>query len=551
VMKRTAAIMLFTVCSVLTSWGNEIDSLLNILDSTIAANKTYMQSKELRIRSLKILVGKSSLTPEQTYSINTLLYKEYLKYNFDSTINFISQNLKIAESLNKPEWINETKFHLSQILSSSGMYSESLHTLETMDGKSLTTQQKLDYYSCYQHLYAELGMYTVMKENAGKYFGISNSYRDSLLAGLDPDSDDYLLLREAKLQDQGKFDESRKVNSLLMSRVNKENPDFALYAFQRAISYRIQGQVEQEQKYLIQSAISDIRAAVKDNVSLTLLAIILFDRKEIDRAYKYIMFSLEDAKFYNSRLRFIEISRILPLISEAFQIKSERQKTKLRFYAVVITILAIMLIMTLLFMYYQMQKLSHARLNLQNANIQLNNLSQDLFKVNTQLKALNHELFESNHIKEEHIGFFLGLCSTYIDKLDDFRKMVHRKVTSGQYEELFKLTKSTYFFDSELKEFYTNFDNTFLHLFPNFVEQFNSLLVENERIVLRTDELLTTELRIFALIRLGITDSSKIASFLRYSINTIYNYRTRVRNKALVPRDDFERRVRMIGVSEE
>jgi hypothetical protein len=550
-MKRTLAIVIITGSSILTSLGTEIDSLINILDSTIAMNKTYMQSKELRVQSLKILVARPELLSEQTYSINTLLYKEYLKYNFDSTIHYIGQNLKIAESMNKPDWINETKFHLSSILSSAGMYSESLHTLESIEVKKLPAHQKLEYFSCYQHVYAELGMYTVMKENAGKYFGFSNSYRDSLLANLDPDSEEYLLLHEAKLQDQGKFEESRKVNSLLLSRVNKDDPEFALYAFQRAISYRIQGNIEMEEKYLILSAISDIKAAVKDNVSLTLLAIILFDRKEIDRAYKYIMFSLEDAKFYNSRLRYIEISKILPLISEAFQIKSERQTAKLRFYAVALTLLAVLLIMTLLFMVNQMKKLSNARLNLQQANIQLNNLSQDLYQVNSQLKAVNHELFESNHIKEEHIGFFLSLCSTYIDKLEDFRKMVHRKATSGQYEELFKLTKSTYFFDSELKEFYYNFDNTFLHLFPNFVEQFNSLLVEEERIVLKVDELLTTELRIFALIRLGITDSSKIASFLRYSVNTIYNYRTRVRNKSLVPRDDFERLVRMIGVSSE
>jgi hypothetical protein len=550
-MKRPALIWLFALCSTFLSYGSEIDSLITVLDSTIALNTTFMQSKELRINSLKKMVGKPSLSPEQTYTINTLLYKEYLKYNFDSTIHYINLNLKISESLQKTEWINETRFHLSHLLSSSGMYSESLQTLESVDAKRLSPGQKLEYFTCCQHLYAELGMYTIMKENAGKYSLISNQYRDSLLSGLDPDSDEYLLLYEAKLQDQGKFEESRAANSKLLSRVTGENPEFALYAFQRAISYRIQGNSEMEEKYLILSAKADIKAAVKDNVSLTLLAIILYDRKEIDRAYKYIMFSLEDAKFYNSRLRFIEISRILPLISEAFQIKSERQTAKLRFYAVVITFLALLLIVALLFMYFQMKKLSNARQNLQKANLQQNELSEDLFRVNSQLKGLNHELSESNQIKEEHIGFFLGLCSTYIDKLEDFRKMVHRKVTSGQYEELHKLTKVTYLFDPELKDFYSNFDNTFLHLFPDFVEQFNSLLAEEEHIVPKTDEMLTTELRIFALIRLGITDSSKIASFLRYSVNTIYNYRTRVRNKAMVPRDDFERMVRQIGISEE
>jgi hypothetical protein len=529
--------------------ASETDSLMASLDSAIAANKTYMQSKELRLKSLKMLVGKPGMTAEQTYTVNELLYKEYVKYNFDSTLHYINLNLTLAESLKNPEMINETKFHLSHLLSASGMYSESLEILSSVNPKELNSTLKLDYYSCYQQVYAELGRYTVLK-NSNRYYAISSSYRDSLLAELDPDSNEYLLLYEAKLQDEGHVDESIKINSILLSRVTTSDPDFALYAFQRAISYRIKGNHEVEKKYLILSATADIRAAVKDNVSLTLLAILLFDQNDIDLAYKYIMFSLEDAKFYNSRLRFVEISRILPLISQAFQVKNDKQKAQLRFYAIALTLLSALLIMALLFMYFQMKKLSKARQDLQSANAQLYNLSQDMFKANAQLKSLNHQLFESNHIKEEHIGFFLNLCSTYIDKLEDFRKMTHRKVSTGQFEDLFKLTKSAHFFDSELKEFYTNFDNTFLHIFPDFVEQFNLLLSENERLILKPEELLNTELRIFALIRLGITDSSKIASFLRYSINTIYNYRTRVRNKASVPRDDFERLVRNIGISE-
>lgn len=547
-MKLLFSVLLSTIFFTGTH-ASEIDSLMVSLDSAIAANKTYMQSKELRLKSLKLLVGKPGMTSEQTYAINDLLYKEYVKYNFDSTLHYINLNLTLAESLKNPALINETKFHLSHLLSASGMYSESLEILGSVNPKELNSILKLDYYSCYQQVYAELGLYTALK-NGDRYFTISSSYRDSLLAELDPNSNQYLLLYEAKLQDEGHVDESLKINSLLLSRVTKSDPDFALYAFQRAISYRIKGNHEVEKKYLILSATADIHAAVKDNVSLTLLAILLFDQKEIDLAYKYIIFSLEDAKFYNSRLRFIEISRILPLISQAFQVKNEKQKAQLRFYAITLTLLTALLIMAMLLMYYQMKKLSKARKDLQNANAQLYDLSQDLFTANTQLKSLNHELFESNHIKEEHIGFFLNLCSTYIDKLEDFRKMTHRKVSTGQFEDLFKLTKSAHFFDSELKEFYTNFDNTFLHIFPNFVEQFNLLLTENERLILNPGELLNTEMRIFALIRLGITDSSKIASFLRYSINTIYNYRTRVRNKAAVPRDDFERLVKTIGITE-
>jgi hypothetical protein len=529
--------------------NNGIDSLLQVLDSTMAVNDMYMRSKETRLKSLKMLLNKQGQTAEQHYAVNALLHKEYLKYNFDSALHYINMNLKLAESLGRTDWENETRFELSRIFTSSGMYFEARDMLSGIRRKDLTGQQMVDFYSCHHQLYAELGLYSSLPENARKFTAISKNYRDSLLTILDPESEESLLLQAAKLQDTGDFNQSRVINAKLISRVSQESPEFALYAFLRAISYRIQGNNEMQEKYLILSAISDIKNAVKDNVSLTLLAVLLYDKNEIDLAYKYIMYSLEDAKFYNSRLRFVEISKILPLISESFRIKNERQQRQLRYYALIITLLAVLLILTSLFLYNQMKRLSKARLSLQEANNRMNTLHQELVNANALLKSLNHELLDSNRTKEEHIGFFLNLCSTYIDKLEDFRKFVHRKVTSGLYEDLFKTTKSPHFFDSELKEFYSNFDNTFLHLFPDFVEQFNALLMEDERIMVKPDELLTTELRIFALIRLGITDSSKIASFLRYSVNTIYNYRTRIRNKALIPRDDFERKVKLIGVT--
>ncbi len=548
-MRVTVIIFLFAAfCSPAVAQNNN-QALFDVLDSTMAASKTFMLAKESRINSLKLLIDKPGQTSEQKYAINALLYKEYLKYNFDSALNYINRNLNLARSVGNTMWINETCFDLSNIFSSSGMYYESLDVLRSIQPALLPGKLKQSYYSCHHKVYAELGLYTALPEYAEGYSAISNAYRDTLISILDPDSDEALLLNAAKLQDQGKFEESRKINSLLMSRVSKDSPEFALYAFLRAISYRIENNTILEEKFLILSAIADIKNAVKDNVSLTLLAVLLYEKDQIDEAYHYIMYSLEDAKFYNSRLRYVEISKILPLISESFQIKNERQRAQLRIYAVIITILAILLILALLFMYKQMTRLSKARKSLQDANNRMNLMHNDLISVNEQLKLLNHELFESNRTKEEHIGFFLNLCSTYIDKLEDFRKLVHRKVTSGQVEDLHRLTKSNHYFDSELKEFYNNFDNTFLHLFPNFVDQFNHLLSEDQRIEMKTDELLTTELRIFALIRLGITDSSKIASFLRYSVNTIYNYRTRIRNKALVPRDDFERKVKMIGSS--
>ena len=194
-----------------------------------------------------------------------------------------------------------------------------------------------------------------------------------------------------------------------------------------------------------------------------------------------------------------------------------------------------------------MKRLARIRKELYKTNTKLNELNTNLQSSNSLLLTVNTELSDANRIKETYIGHFLDLCSTYISKLEKYQNTLNKKAVEKKLDELYKMLKSSEMIDNELKELYENFDNIFLHLYPNFFEELNSLLVEEERFELKQNELLNTELRILALIRLGITDSSKIASFLHYSANTIYNYRTRVRNKAAVPREEFESLVIKIG----
>ena len=229
-----------------------------------------------------------------------------------------------------------------------------------------------------------------------------------------------------------------------------------------------------------------------------------------------------------------------------YQAMIEKQNDRLQQNLLLITALLVLLIVALGYIYRQMKKLADARNHLQVANGQLNGLNEELRQMNSCLSSTNIELSESNQIKEEYIARFIKLCSTYINRLDAYRRMVNKKVSAGQIAELLKITRSQDALDEELEELYANFDTAFLHLFPNFVGKFNDLLQDNEHILPKKDELLNTELRIFALIRLGIEDSSQIAEFLRYSVNTIYNYRAKVRNKARGSRDDFEILVRKI-----
>jgi len=322
----------------------------------------------------------------------------------------------------------------------------------------------------------------------------------------------------------------------------------AVLAYSIGETYREENNYEMQKKYYAISAISDIKNAIKENASMRTLAIAFYETNDVETAYKYIQQSMEDAVFSNARLRTMEVSEVFPIIEKSYQLKIEAQKNRLFYLVICIGVLSLFLVIAVIYVYIQLRKLAKARQSLFEANAQLQNLNKDLQENNEKINEINKELSEANLLKETYISKFLEICSMYIDKLQKYQNTLNKKAMDRKLDELYQILKSRDMIEHELKELYEMFDNIFLHLYPNFVEEFNSLLLENERFELKSTELLNPELRIFALIRLGITDSSKIADFLHYSATTIYNYRTRVRNKAAVPRDEFENLVMKIGV---
>jgi len=346
-----------------------------------------------------------------------------------------------------------------------------------------------------------------------------------------------------------KYDEALNLLQAYYPTIPKDNHDRAIIAYSISQAYHGKKERELEKKWLAISAIYDLRSDTKEYISLRSLAFILYEDGEIDRAYKYIKRSLDDALFCNARLRTIEISQMLPIIEKAYQLETKARQRQLTIFLISISILSLFLLIALFLLYRQMKKLTKARMDLSLANEQLNTLNKELFATNEQLKETNNTLLEANLIKEEYIGRYMDQCSLYIDKLDNYRHLLNRTAAAGKINDLLHAIKSNQFIEDELKEFYANFDSTFLQLFPNFIEAFNGLLVSGEAILPKPGELLNTELRIFALIRLGITDSVKISHFLRYSLSTIYNYRTKTRNKAIGERDDFDAQVMRIGTN--
>ena len=516
--------------------GESLDSLLNVLDKTIKEADTYVQIKENKLHELKKEARKTPPFSVERYHLNNDIYLEYKAYSSDSALHYLNENMLLARQLNDKERELKIQLELSYLLSSIGMY------MEAADRQTLPSSLLGHYYTCYEHVYSEAGAAQPRyKMFASRYAKLSHAYRDSMQVTLDPSSATYLWLREMQLREAGKYDEALEFSDRRLAESSFGTPQYALVAYQRFRLFESMGKKDEHLYYLVLSAISDVRSAIKEQSSLMVLAQELNSKGDLKRAYDYINFSWEISQFYKTRLRSWMNITPLSMINGNYQDIIKQQNRELLIYITCVALLALLLVIALIYIYRQMKALSIAKKGLQEVNERLFSLNEELEEVNRHLRSTNLELSESNLIKEAYIARFFKLCSVYVDRLQAYRKLVNKKLQRGQVAELLKMTHlSNDIVTVEVQELYANFDSAFLHLFPNFVESLNALLLPDEQIVLKPDELLNTELRIFALIRLGIKDSSQIAELLHYSVNTIYNYRSRVKTKARVSRDDFE-----------
>lgn len=532
-LRRKFYLCLILILCVKVAKSDTLDSLLLVLDKNITSCKIYSDKKDIRIRTLKEKLHLNQLSNETTYHLQESLYKEYKSYICDSAIFYLNKNIELAQQINDSYKLNESIIKLSYLLSSSGMYMEAIDVLKMVNKSSLSKEQLMNYFIAYDHVYGELGYYTQNHKIGTHYTLRSKMYKDSIYQIASPDSEIYLSMEETRLRDEGKLQEALAINDKRLSQVTINSPEYAALMYYRALIFREQKEQDNYIRCLSLSSIADIRSAIKDHASLWMLAQALLDRGDLERAYQYMNFSWTESKFYNARLRAWQSADDLSLIDDTYQLMLRQRNSELKIYILIVSLLSLLLFIALCYIYRQVKHLRTARQNLLKVN-------KELQKINFSLQTANKDLAESNQIKEVYIARFIKLCSTYVDHLDTYRRMVHKKVLTNQITELLHLTRSNSILEEALNELYENFDSAFLNLFPNFIEQFNSLLQENEQIRPKKNNTLNTELRIFALIRLGITDSSQIAEFLHYSVNTIYNYRAKVKNKARISREDFE-----------
>ena len=487
---------------------------------------------------------------EDKYQLAFKLYDLYKAFMNDSALYYIDEAEQWAKKQGNAVRASNCRILRAFQCSTVGYYSEALAFLRTIDKSQLDSVGLKNYYKTQMHVYGELGYYSKIRSLQEGYYQNRTLYRDSLYSMVSHDSPDYLMNRIYELKDQNRLAEARELCDQWMKLVKPDSHDYAIVSYYYWLSCE---DLNEAKHWLAISALNDVRNAVMDQASLLQLAELLNDEGDLERSYKYIRFTWDCNNRFNTRMRSWQITPILNVIENNYQEAVDRNTKVLWTSIVVVSVLALLLLGVLFFLHRRNQQLAAARNALKTSNDELASVNNQLSTVNSQLSTLNSQLSdvnaqlsESNRVKEEYIGRFISLCSQYIDKLDDYRKMVNKKMKNKELEELFRISKSTELKERELEELFLNFDSVFLHLFPNFVNDFNNLLQPEMQVRPKEENRLSTEIRIFALIRLGIEDSSKIAEFLHYSVNTIYNYRARIKNGAIGNREQFERQVKTL-----
>lgn len=543
-LKRLIGILLLvgllTACSLNAPYPHDIEQQIKELDRTIDGRDRYEAIKKQYINRIK-----AKLTPGcsdiQRYGIYDNLFDEYYQYNLDSATYYARAKLDVARRITSPALKYDAILDIADRYVLSGMYVEAKEYLSQVDSSALPYELLPRYYHVY-HAY-----YDGMATNAGDpllrdiYRRLKKTYQHLLYDKLGEDDIARLYILTDMRCDEGK---AADVLDELMARYEADDTTLherAILAYLIATVHQQTGNRTEAIRYYTESAIHDLKTPVHEYRSLYELASLLYETGDLERAYRYITCAGNDAMTVNALNNIHSINSVLPIISNSYNTQMTRKRLQLNRALWSVSILSLLVIAAAFIAFRDKRRASAAERRTREIN-------EELSRVNTRLQKYIALLQESNNIKESYLGRYLDLCSEYIGRIETYRAQLLRIAREGGMAEVQKVLRSTAFIESELDEFYAKFDATFLHLFPDFVEQFNELLQPDKRIeTIPGEMLLTTELRIFALIRLGINDSVKIAEFLRRSVSTVYNYRVKMRNAARTGREEFEKQIMRIG----
>ncbi len=541
-MKRLFPLILMLMLPAIATAGNTTDQLLRKLDAAISQHNVYKERREAHIRQLHDSLLQSS-TIEDKFDYSLSLYNEYRCYLNERAIDYLHQALEFARSKNDKAREAQVLSMIAYQLCRSGYYGSGLKHLTEVQTRDLDARGKLEYFKASYELYKQLASYTVGTYDRNRNNKQAELYYDSLMSIIPHNESLYYENKTEQLVNSGKYNEALRLISQWKQASTTNSHDRAIIAYYLYGIEEKKGNHEQAMNYLIESAISDVENATYDEASIIFLSRYLKKAGDLKRAQAYISYAYNVSTLFEGQMKNWAVTD-LESVNHSYQEQLQGDKSKLMVFSVAMSVLAIIGLLLLILAIRQHRRINLSMEDISHKNGLLQQTNSQLKSMNEKVNEVNHQLSNANKNKEEMIGMFIGICTTYIERMDANRKVAYKLLKSHSYQELADMTSGNERKDNAYREFYAIFDKVFLTLFPDFVKEFNALLSEPYRIEPSHPNSLNTQLRIFALIRLGINDSNKIARFLNLANSTVYNYRTKLRNGALGSRDDFEERTR-------
>lgn len=512
-----------------------VDSVLFELSKEIEMKEQYMDEKWRKINLLNSMLTENESVDDITYnySVSSRLYEEYKTFIYDSAMHYATQMSNMAYHINNKKLIDKSRINIAFTLLSAGLFRESLDSLEGIQPQELDVENRKHYYFTLARAWFDLADYTQDKHYFSDYSEKGNAALQKIIALSDKESAEYLSWKGWYYLRNERTEEALDAYERLVANYQLSKHDLAIATSSLSYLYKISGNVEKSIEQIVIAAILDIQSATKEAVALLNLAEVLYNKDQDEFSLVCINEALENANFYGARHRKIKIAEILPIIQGNQLELKERQRKLFLGYSIGLSLIVIVLgflIYTFLFQ----------KRNMQKARVILDKTISDLRNTNNQLK-------EVNKIKEEYIGHFFSVISSYIDKLERLKKTINRKLTTKHYSDIDDIIQKINL-ASEREELYKIFDTTFQKLFPEFVGRFNSFFADEDKVNIEDGRPFSPELRIYALKRLGIDDNERIAGFLDYSLTTVYTYKAKLKKKAIIASEEFEEKLMGIEI---
>lgn len=523
-------LFLFLLFAIQASGKAPTDSLLKELNKAMEKSAIYDSIKLRGIERIKQDLPAAANNPVLRFNIYHQLYDAYKVFNFDSAFIYAQQLELLAEQLHDPVKITDSKVKLGYVLLSSGMFTETMSFVNTIDATGAPDSIKIEFYLMKSRLYFDLADYNQDKYYSPAYIKQASAYIDSALQLIPVNSFEYKYNKGLQLFKMGDIPGALAIYPNL-DQQGISDRKLAISACTLGSIYEAIHNTDTAIVLMMRSAIADIHSSTKETMASYSLATLLFERGDIKNASHCIERAIGEAVFYGARQRKVMVSSILPII-EHERINTAEERTKsLLIYAAIVTLLLVALVVLAITVFRQVQKLKTAQRIITAAHL--------------KQQEINNQLLEANKIKEEYVGYCFNINATYIGKIEKLKQSLEQKLSDGKPAEV-KFLVNNINIRQEREELFTNFDRVFLKIFPHFVGEFNALFDKENQVVLKENELLNTDIRIFALIRIGISDNEKIARILEYSVNTIYAYKTKIKKRSLVPSEEFENHIMSI-----